>query len=392
MLNTALGGCSKPKDCIHGSEPANKDHTWASVVGSVRLVTKRRFVRDTEIPGGVKNSMRLLRNRILFFILGMASAQATPNRAIELDGTNDHIALSGLPDLSIDSVRTVEGWVNPISCGDGQAYRVIYSDGSNMLYCEQGRLRFQSTVNNYNTISTDDAILTHGHWHHVALTFEDEQFDGSAAVRARLYVNGHLMPTYGPRALQADENSALLRIPASPGSVAIGRKGTSTYYWKGAMDEVRLWSTTRTAEEILENRDLQLNGDQHPGLLAVYTGDQISGTTVINTTGNSDRDATLVGFDATPHEPVTPVAHTWRESKVVLPGEFATQNGELGRPSERTADIYRRCAPACRTANDANTRSGSAWIYAHDGRDHGHWLVPPAGLNESRFDRRSHIW
>ena len=101
--------------------------------------------------------MHFVRTVFFCFAAMVGLASATPNRAIEFDGSNDYINLTGLPDLGINSVRTVEAWINPISCvPDGIAYRVIYADGANMLFCENYRLRWQSTSNDYNTISTND--------------------------------------------------------------------------------------------------------------------------------------------------------------------------------------------------------------------------------------------
>ena len=54
-----------------------------------------------------------------------------------------------------------------------------------MLYCENYRLRWQSTSNNYNTISTNDQILTMVIGT-IAMTFEDQVYGGSPAVNARL--------------------------------------------------------------------------------------------------------------------------------------------------------------------------------------------------------------
>ncbi|MDB9436912.1 LamG domain-containing protein, partial [Dolichospermum lemmermannii CS-548] len=78
---------------------------------------------------------------------------------------------------------------------------------------------------------------------------------------------------------------------------AIGAKGTtsngSERFFNGQIDEVRIWNTNRTREEILNNQNQTLNGNE-TGLVAYYRANEGTGTILTDSSINK-LNGTLIG-------------------------------------------------------------------------------------------------
>jgi hypothetical protein len=127
-----------------------------------------------------------------------------------------------------------------------------------------------------------------GIWSHIAFTY-----DGAFS---RFYVNGQ------PAGVVS---SASGNIPLNDGNFGIGANiGVHSAAITGALDETRIWSTTRTDAEILANYQKSLTGTE-TGLLAYYkydegvpSGDNTGLNTIVDFTGNGNT-GTLLDFTKT---------------------------------------------------------------------------------------------
>jgi gliding motility-associated-like protein len=120
--------------------------------------------------------------------------------------------------------------------------------------------------------------LKFGIWTHLASTY-----DGTTI---RFYVNGTLVGTDSAGYSRVGFNS----IPQRPLRIGAGRtEGSATYFFDGAVDEVRIWNYVRTRNEINNNKNAVLSG-QETGLVSYYSFDNGNAS---NETGVSARDGTL---------------------------------------------------------------------------------------------------
>ncbi len=94
----------------------------------------------------------------------------------------------------------------------------------------------------------------YGGWHHFAFC---KHGDGVS-----LYIDGNL----------AGERSGTLPPPPETGTFRIGRQWNVGEQWKGFIDDVRIWKTARTAEQIRENLTKTLKGDE-PNLIGLWNFD-----------------------------------------------------------------------------------------------------------------------
>jgi hypothetical protein len=186
---------------------------------------------------------------------------ALPATHLNFDGTNDYVALpttaNNIP--AGNSNYTIEAWINPAQFGP----KHIVSWGDNG---QQYRMNtFRLNVNGPNNGLVNDwwgSALTVNYpfvantWYHVAVTY-----DGT---NRKIYVNG-VIPTGGQDTPPANTHNV-----GTTSNVTIGVVGsiTSTYF-KGGMDEVRIWNVARTAAQINASKNCELQGNE-TGLVTYY--------------------------------------------------------------------------------------------------------------------------
>src|SRR6185369_9914552 len=79
---------------------------------------------------------------------------------------------------------------------------------------------------------------------------------------------------------------------ASANPLIVGRTSlTNAQYWTGAIDEVRIWSVMRTAQQIADSYNARLSGSE-PGLVAYWRFDEGAGQ-VLHDSSTNGHDALL---------------------------------------------------------------------------------------------------
>ncbi|GAA2716345.1 LamG domain-containing protein [Micromonospora olivasterospora] len=199
--------------------------------------------------------------------------------ALRLDGQDDHLDLGSAPSARLQGAYTVEAWVNPaaaggaiVAAGDGA------QAGSFTLRMTSARALVLTHPGTGNTISAPDGTVPLNRYSHVAAVF-----GGDTPVKGRLYVDGVEVA-----------NGAMSFTPSSSGVasyVGARRSGTSAAeFFRGDIDEVRIWSQARPVGDLARDFRRRLAGVE-PGLVAYYRFDEGAGSSVADHTDN--------GFDGT---------------------------------------------------------------------------------------------
>ncbi|MEQ9301611.1 MAG: LamG-like jellyroll fold domain-containing protein, partial [Cyclobacteriaceae bacterium] len=200
-----------------------------------------------DLPGAVPSGYTAIK---------AASTRALPGNSLDFDGGNDYVLVPDNPDLDIAS-GTVEAWVKVdaalIGNNDG-LYRTIMANNPQYgMWMRNGELiTYDEGIAQpiSSAVSIDD-----GNWHHVAFVWED-----GVASASQLYVDG------------ATAGSAFTYNSLSSNfELQIGAN-TANQFWSGEIDEVRIWSSKRTAQEIADNQLTELLGTEQD-LLAYYQFD-----------------------------------------------------------------------------------------------------------------------
>ncbi|MEZ4959984.1 MAG: LamG-like jellyroll fold domain-containing protein [Saprospiraceae bacterium] len=182
--------------------------------------------------------------------------------ALSFEGGGDPVATA----LALPATYTKEAWVKY-----GQGIHIIGSQtaaNGHDLGINNGHL---SGGHNGNwALVEDEETFPTGDWVHVALTYN------SATKEMKLYKNGILVD----QAANVNNHGG--------NTIEIGSLAQAGAFI-GTMDEVRIWNTARSAQEIRENMHLTLTG-QETGLVAYWQ---------FNETAGAVANEYLGGYDAT---------------------------------------------------------------------------------------------
>ncbi|MBN1420593.1 MAG: LamG domain-containing protein, partial [Planctomycetes bacterium] len=174
----------------------------------------------------------------------LATAETLGAGALQFDGRHQ-VSLDSIPGPGLTDRMTIEAWIHYSQ--NGHHNRILTQWWDCHGYCFfipwEDRDSLEIEIGGIGRMRTS-ANIPSSTWVHVAATY-----DGAFA---RLFLDGE----------EILERSVSGGIPDCPGArLAIGSDG-GTHYYRGMIDEVRLWSIARTEEEIERDRFYVLRGDE----------------------------------------------------------------------------------------------------------------------------------
>jgi len=196
--------------------------------------------------------------------------------AATLNGTNQGFTVTDHSSLNFNTSASfsLEGWVKTSGSGDFQ--RIVVKDAASldggMQYSlaidANGKVdfRFNRDSDNAAVSLQSEETVNDGGWHHVAAVYDN------ANDLISIYVDGQLSTTLSSTDVPKQDS----------GNLAIGYaidQGSSTpgQYFNGQLDDVRIWNTARTADQIAANFQTTLTGNQSGALVANYTFEDSTG-------------------------------------------------------------------------------------------------------------------
>jgi hypothetical protein len=215
---------------------------------------------------------------LLAAVPGLVQAQMSPAYTLPLNGTNQYAGVASNPALEF-ATGTVEMWVKPnwvagslgganpcfaaerTPSGNATRFSLHITDGLNAIGIWNNGLWLKLPY-----------AFTQGQWYHVAavMTTTNTQF----------YVNGSLIGT--------TSNGLNTSITGTNLTLGTSAPSATAEYFKGEIDEVRVWNTARTAAEISANKSVAITTPATTaGLVAYYPIDQ-------NITGSANATAALL--------------------------------------------------------------------------------------------------
>jgi signal transduction histidine kinase/ligand-binding sensor domain-containing protein/CheY-like chemotaxis protein len=221
----------------------------------------------------------------LAVMASLTSAEAGLNHVVELDGRDSCVVLPSniFADLT---EATVEGWVKWDRVGWWTRFFDFGQQGQTILvgnYAGTTDLNVEVHVAGSQSVSLQlaDGVVPE-QWCHLALT------TGPAGLR--FYVNGVLVLT--------NAFAGSFKAVGNAGNNYLGRntwKGTTQAVedLAGQMDEVRVWRTQQTEDQIREQMHRRLTGNE-PGLVGLWDFESVSEGVVKDRSANG-HDAKLVG-------------------------------------------------------------------------------------------------
>jgi hypothetical protein len=189
--------------------------------------------------------------------------------ALQFDGYSHEVGLLMAPKFDFTNRFTVEAWVNLDFPPVGTAALISKgADAWELAVAPNGKVIFRTdgvTAEDPNDPTkqvpapelVSKSRLDAGEWTHVAAVWD------GASGKKEIYVNGQLDET-------ATNLQGVVRVNAQP--VLLAARPTATgheAFYRGLLDEVRLWNSARTSQQITDNFPRNLNRTE-PGLVGFW--------------------------------------------------------------------------------------------------------------------------
>lgn len=205
------------------------------------------------------------------------------SHALDFDGIDDYVSMIGT--YGISTVITAEAWIKLESLtalhADHTTYGFsIFSDDHPtstsrypfwVLVTPAGELRINTFETTIPGRVSSGAGITAGEWYHIAVT-------ATKSGTTKAYVNGVEVMSF----TNAGDSGNF------SGTLYIGElRPTRQIAFNGLIDEVRIWNTVRTQQEIQDNMNAELVGNE-TGLSGYWKMDEGTGGTVADSAGNNN--------------------------------------------------------------------------------------------------------
>ncbi len=201
-------------------------------------------------------------------LVRVASDSDHAEHCLHFDGGDDYVAIPALGTAPLEAI-TLEAWVWLDAAASDVDKRGILAEQDNLsasrlgLYIDQGKLQTGFYHSAWENIS-ETIDFPKNQWVHIAAAYDGHYL--------HLYRDGQQVAVSG-----TDLNKPLLRCD---NPWVIGRdqqsSGTSQQYWLGKIDEIRIWSEVRIADNIQAHKNQRLLGNE-AGLAAYWRLDEGSG-------------------------------------------------------------------------------------------------------------------
>ncbi len=228
--------------------------------------------------------MKNIRFSFLCFFSCLMISLTYAQNGLDFDGVDDYVQ-TGYNGLAGSGSRTLEAWIK----ADNVAGQMVIVDmgtlgtGTRFTFnVLNGKLRVEIQGDGKNGTS----LIGDSNWHHVAVTYDD------VSKKFSLYVDGSL-----------ELNSTMSKSvnTGSAVSLRIGSRIDAVKFFKGSIDEVRVWNYARSQSEISADMNVEYCGAK-TGLVAYHkmnhgiaSGTNTSETLSVDDSGNNN-DGTLNGF------------------------------------------------------------------------------------------------
>jgi hypothetical protein len=234
---------------------------------------------DVDVHGGVTTPISLTLNPATGSIAVTVKwgNLIRSNKALEFDGDSGYVEVLDSPSLTdVESAITLEAWVKS---GDTRPYNYLVCKGMSSLeysmelvnsplhpafHLNELQMDFSGASEYWGRLVLENRLSV-GTWTHLALAYQDGK-------GLSVYINGTL-------ALHTNSSGMLSQVA---GNLRMGVLLNETYqlFFKGLIDEVRVWNVARTSDQIAKNMRRELVGTE-AGLVGYWSFNDSSGATTI---------------------------------------------------------------------------------------------------------------
>lgn len=191
------------------------------------------------------------------FNLATAWVEGKSGTALDFDGLSTYVNVGNAPELNPAEAMTISAWIKPHTYGVSVAAIVERRYGSSyILYITGSGENFIFDVNGV-TVESDVGLITLNEWNHVAVVFD--------AGTVTFYSNGSPVDSW----VWGEGIPVPSSINQDDFDVQIGNDSTFSSPFDGLIDDVRIYDTALTQEQvgfIMANPNIELPHTEHPPL------------------------------------------------------------------------------------------------------------------------------
>lgn len=258
--------------------------TWTNITGAtnatltssqIGAVTSSKFFRANVTNSGCSTVSN--------------TAKVDINNGLSFDGVGDFASVGNHSLLNFMGNFTIESWVNVPSTVKYSINTIFSKNVPNL-----GTPGYNFSFNSWNTsnllLSLEDGVsvissnkpVIAGAWNHVAIVVSGNGTIGT------FYING----------IEAGSGTVQLTNASAVSEFIGSMDGGGNYSLNGTLDELRVWNVARTQQQLLDNLDNPLVGNE-AGLVVYYDFDQGVPAGTNSALGLTVKDQTTNSFDGT---------------------------------------------------------------------------------------------
>ncbi len=216
--------------------------------------------------------------------------------ALEFNASNGVVRCAASTSLGADDALTVEAWINPFGWGEvpnsgygriiDKSNYALYLNGEGSAYSDSSLVLLLKTGSGGppSVSTTPVGSVRLDTWQHVAATY-----DGTSG-NVCLYIDGIPQPldqTSAPEGPIRDHSNV---------DLTIGNAGSEAYTFDGRVDEVRIWDSVRSEDEIQANRGAYLQGTEENLVCYLQMNEGYGGIVSDGTTHGNDGTITAASW------------------------------------------------------------------------------------------------
>ncbi|MDJ0506560.1 MAG: lectin-like protein, partial [Nostocales cyanobacterium LE14-WE12] len=269
--------------------PLNEENPIIIEIDSQQIVDQKLKQQEQWIETNLQKYVEAKENEVIQTKeqqLALIGQKVRPSSALYFDGVNDYINAWINPSLEVSNTLTIEAWINPQKQNQVEGGIIVNREGEyEIAVWNDGTIRWAFANSNpgWNWINTGYTIST-DKWTHIAVSYDQGLI--------KTYANGSLVHTY-------DGTGAIGDVVASQNEFRIGyRQAANSQYFKGEIDEVRVWNVAKTQSQIQANLNQKLSGKEQ-GLVGYWNFEEATGNTVNDLTTNKNNGTLINGVQRT---------------------------------------------------------------------------------------------
>ena len=260
-----------------------------------------------------------MKNFLLLFLCFPALQSTAQNFSLNFNGTNQYIDIPDQNSIDLSGNFTIEAWIYPTGTGSSateggiiinkeHSYEIArFADGT-----LQYALSANGAGNDWAWVNTG-MVAPLNTWTHFALV--------KSGTTVSFYLNASAPGTHLANPATLTANMQQLRL---------GARFAGRQFFNGAIEEMRIWNTSRTQAEIKSNAFNRNLSNSATGLVAYYRMNEGSGTTTVNSAASTGIDGTLINSPAWIASPVQFAANAL---------SFDGTDDNITVPDDNTLDI-----------------------------------------------------